>query len=86
MKWLQVFPCGSGGVLFTPWLYGERTPVENYTVRGGFHNLSLKTKRENLVRSVMEGVAFNSKWLLKYVEKFVKRPFPHINIIGGGQV
>lgn len=77
-------PSGSDGVLFTPWLYGERTPVENHTVRGGFHNLSLKTKRENLVRSVMEGVAFNSKWLLQYVEKFVKRPFPHINIIGGG--
>ncbi len=77
-------PSGSEGLIFTPWLYGERTPVENHTVRGGFHNLSLKTRRENLVRSVMEGVAFNSRWLLKYVEKFVKKPFPHINIIGGG--
>ena len=29
-------PKGSEGLIFTPWLYGERTPVENHTVRGGF--------------------------------------------------
>ena len=34
-------PPGSHGVIFTPWLYGERTPVEDRFVRGGFHNLSL---------------------------------------------
>ncbi len=32
---------GSGRVLFTPWLNGERSPVDDHTLRGGFHNLSL---------------------------------------------
>jgi xylulokinase len=37
-----------------------------------------------MVRAVFEGVAYNSKWLLGYVEKFVKRPLPEIRVIGGG--
>ena len=47
-------PAGSGRVIFAPWLYGERTPIENSTVRGGFFNVSLDTKREHLVRAMME--------------------------------
>ena len=35
---------GSGGVLFTPWLAGERSPVDDRNARGGFHNLSLGTE------------------------------------------
>jgi xylulokinase len=37
-----------------------------------------------MIRAVYEGVAFNSRWLLKYVEKFIGRRFEKINIIGGG--
>jgi xylulokinase len=58
---------GSGGVIFTPWLYGERTPVEDRFVRGGFHNMSLSCCRDDLVRAVFEGVAFNSRWLLRFI-------------------
>jgi xylulokinase len=77
-------PPGSGGALFTPWLYGERTPVEDHTVRGGFHNVSLHTTRAHLVRAVLEGVALNSRWLLKYVEAFAGRRMDALNMIGGG--
>ena len=81
---------GAGGVLFTPWLNGERTPVDDHTIRGGWHNVSLGTARADLVRAVYEGVAFNSRWLLEVVEKFVKRhgsprsEFDGLNFIGGG--
>jgi xylulokinase len=75
---------GSDRVIFTPWLYGERTPIEDSTVRGGFFNVSLKTRREHLVRAVMEGVAYNSRWLLEGVEGFAKRRFDGLNMIGGG--
>jgi xylulokinase len=75
---------GSDRLIFLPWLYGERTPVEDHTVRGGFYNQSLQTKREHLFRAVLEGVAYNSRWLLAAVEKFIKRPFETINMIGGG--
>lgn len=77
-------PPGSNGILFTPWLYGERTPVEDHTLRGGFHNVSLATRREDFVRAVFEGVAFNTRWLFELVEKFIKRKMDPVNIIGGG--
>ena len=34
-------PAGAGGLLFTPWLNGERTPVDDHRLRGGWHNISL---------------------------------------------
>lgn len=75
---------GSGGLIFTPWLYGERTPIEDHTVRGGFHNLSLATSRAQIVRAVMEGVAYNTRWLRDAVRQFIKRPLGTITITGGG--
>lgn len=75
---------GSGGVIFTPWLNGERSPVDDHTLRAGWHNLSLGTTRADLVRSVYEGVAFNNRWLLLYVEKFIGRQLEHVRLVGGG--
>jgi xylulokinase len=80
----QTSPPGSGGLIFTPWLNGERTPVDDSLVRGGFFNQSLQTSRADVIRAVLEGVAFNSRWLLTYVERFVKRRFGAIRMIGGG--
>jgi len=77
-------PAGSGNLIFTPWLYGERTPVEDHHVRGGLYNLSLQTTREHLIRAVFEGVAYNSRWLLGCVEKFIGHPFEAVNMVGGG--
>ena len=77
-------PPGSGRVIFTPWLNGERTPVDDHLVRGGFHNLSLDTTRAQLVRAVLEGVALNARWMLDGVERFVRRPLPELRFIGGG--
>ena len=75
---------GSGRVIFLPWLYGERAPVDDHSVRGGFYNQSLETTREHMVRAVFEGVAFNSRWLLKYVEQFNGQRAEAINMVGGG--
>lgn len=81
---VEEVPPGSGRVLFTPWLNGERSPVDDHTVRGGFANLSLSTTRAQLVRAVYEGVAFNSRWLLDAVEKFLGRRIDSMAFIGGG--
>ena len=77
-------PAGSGDVVFTPWLAGERSPVDDRKARGGFHNLSLATTRAHLVRAVLEGVAYNSRWLHEAVERFVRRRLDPVRVIGGG--
>ncbi len=75
---------GSGGVLFCPWLNGERTPVDDHLVRGGWLNLSLDTTQAQLVRSVLEGVALNTRWMQQPVERFCGRRLDPIAFIGGG--
>lgn len=77
-------PAGSGGLIFTPWLYGERCPVADETLRAGFHNMSLRTGRAELIRSIYEGVGFNTKWVLKYLERFIGARCDPIRFIGGG--
>jgi xylulokinase len=51
-------PAGADGLLFAPYLQGERTPHADPDVRGGFTGLSLRHGRGHLVRAVLEGVAF----------------------------
>ncbi|WP_241759483.1 xylulokinase [Pyxidicoccus parkwayensis] len=77
-------PAGSDRLIFMPWLNGERSPVDDKALRGGFFNQSLKTTRAHMVRAVMEGVAYNSRWLFTYVEQFVGRRLDSLRIIGGG--
>lgn len=75
---------GSDKLIFTPWLNGERTPVDSTTLRGGLYNLSKTTTLDHIVRAFLEGVAYNTRWSLTYVEKFVKRRLSPLNIVGGG--
>ncbi len=75
---------GSEGVIFTPWLAGERSPVEDKLLRAAFLNLSLRTERATLVRAVLEGVAYNARWLFERYEKFLGRRVGSVRIIGGG--
>jgi xylulokinase len=79
----ETVPAGSHKLLFTPWLNGERTPVDDGTLRGGFHNISTATNLDHMIRAVMEGVAYNTRWSLRYVERFVRRRLSPIRIIGG---
>jgi len=95
---VEKVPAGSHNVIFTPWLFGERAPVANHSIRGGLYNISLDMTREHMIRAVFEGVGYNLRWLLCYVEKFVEKwvkkekpeqiqgnkIMPELNIIGGG--
>jgi xylulokinase len=77
-------PAGSNGIMYTPWIWGERAPVEDRTLRAGLYNLSLNNTREDIIRAFLEGIAFNTRWLLSPVEKFLARKVNSINIVGGG--
>lgn len=77
-------PAGSHKLIFTPWLNGERTPVDDESLRGGLHNISKTTNMDHIIRAVMEGVACNTRWSLSYVERFVGRKMNSFRLIGGG--
>lgn len=57
-------PAGAEGLLFLPFLSGERSPFWNDDLRGAFYGLTLAHHRPHLFRAVMEGVAFSLRYLL----------------------
>jgi xylulokinase len=77
-------PPGSNGVVYAPWIHGERAPVDDSALRAGLFNLSLQHTRADVVRAVFEGVALNTRWLLRPVHKFLGRPVESIALVGGG--
>jgi xylulokinase len=77
-------PAGSNKLIVTPWLNGERTPVDDTTARAGIYNVSKTTTQDDIVRAIFEGVAYNTRWSFQYVERFVGRRLDPLNIIGGG--
>jgi len=76
-------PPGAGNVLFTPWLHGNRAPKEDPYARGMFFNLGLQTGKRQLVRSVIEGIAFHKRWLLEAMELKIPKQ-ERVRFVGGG--
>ncbi|MDD7385151.1 MAG: FGGY-family carbohydrate kinase [Actinomycetaceae bacterium] len=62
---------GAGGVIFAPWLTGNRHPFRDANARGMFFNVSMDTGLNELVRSVIEGVSYHFRWLLDAQDKKV---------------
>lgn len=82
LKASRVSP-GSDGLIFLPYLLGERSPLWNPEARGCFIGLSMIHGKSHMIRAVMEGVAYNMKWIHDaFLEQGVA-PGP-IRMIGGG--
>ncbi len=79
----DTIPAGSGGVIFTPWLHGNRCPFEDPNSRGMFFNISLETGKTELIRAVAEGVCFHLRWFIETQEKKVTTS-RCIRFVGGG--
>lgn len=80
---IKTVPAGSNGVIFTPWLHGNRCPFEDPNSRGMFFNISLDTGKTELIRSVLEGVAYHMRWLLETQDKKISTSNP-VRFVGGG--
>ena len=76
-------PAGSGGVIFTPWLHGNRCPFEDPNAAGMFFNLKIGTGERQMIRAVLEGICFHLRWMLECQEKKV-RTSRVIRFVGGG--
>ncbi len=66
--WAEAAEPGSGGLTFLPYLQGERTPWWDPRARGVFCGLTLTSGREQMCRSVFEGVAFAWKQIIGLLE------------------
>jgi len=77
-------PVGARGLLYLPWLFGERSPVDDPSLRAGLLNMSLEHSREDIIRAFLEGVALNTRWMVAPVAHFIGKPLEQITIVGGG--
>jgi xylulokinase len=73
------------GLLFAPWLSGERVPVFDDRLRGAFVGLGLHHGRAHLLRAVMEGVACQIRWAREYAEAY-GQAVDEIRAVGGGAI
>ena len=74
---------GSEGLVFLPYLMGERTPLWDSKARGVFFGLTMKHSKAHMVRAIMEGVSFSIKDCMKVVEELGVK-FDSVNVMGGG--
>jgi len=76
-------PAGSDGLIYTPYLMGERTPHLDPHARGTFFGLTFAHRRAHLVRAVMEGVAFSMRDCIDLVDELGGRA-GEVCVAGGG--
>ena len=74
---------GSNGLLFLPYLAGERAPFWNPNMRGSFIGLTLNHKKEHMIRAVLEGVMFNLYSVLIALIEVMDTPVSSIKATGG---
>lgn len=73
---------GSDGLLFVPYINGERAPVWNQKAKGNFYGLSITHRRPQLVRAVLEGIVFNLYQIGQSLEEIAGKP-TSISVNGG---
>jgi xylulokinase len=76
-------PPGARGLLYTPWMFGERSPVDNSSLRAGLLNMSLHHSRADVVRAILEGVALNTRWMVGPFNHFLGKRLDQVTIVGG---
>jgi gluconokinase len=73
---------GSDGLLFHPYMTGERAPLWDANARGSFFGLSIHHQKQHMIRSVLEGIVFNLYTVLLAVEELTGEPL-RIQASGG---
>jgi len=79
---IEQSPAGARGLIFLPYLLGERSPRWNPDAKGAFLGMTLEHKRADVLRSVLEGVTMNLSIILDIFRN--QLPIEEIVVIGGG--
>jgi xylulokinase len=84
IKEAETVPAGSEGLLFLPYLSGERTPHPDPLARGAFIGLTLRHKRGHMTRAVLEGVAYGLKDSFTLIRDTGQGEVTQVRVSGGG--
>ena len=76
-------PAGAGGVVFLPYLAGERSPVYDPAAKGVFFGLTRETGLAAMARAVLEGIAFGHRQILRMADVRLGRPIDRVIAAGG---
>jgi xylulokinase len=76
-------PVGANGLIYLPYLMGERSPRWNPRARGAFIGLTIRHTRRDMVRAVLEGITFNLRVILDCFRKQGAQ-IDAMRVIGGG--
>jgi xylulokinase len=76
-------PPGAAGLVFLPYLNGERAPIWDAAARGVFFGLSSRHRHGHFARAVLEGVAFSLRQVLEAVEAATGATIDHVHASGG---
>jgi gluconokinase len=74
MNLAQSVPAGAGGLIFHPYLAGERAPIWDGNASGSFVGLTLRHTKAHLIRAVLEGIAFNLNLVLQALQECIGKP------------
>lgn len=74
---------GAKGVIFTPWLHGNRCPFEDPDASGIFFNIKIETGKTEMIRAVLEGICYHLRWMLECQDKKITTSNT-IKFVGGG--
>jgi xylulokinase len=77
-------PAGADGLIFLPYLTGERTPHPDPYARGAFVGLTIRHNMAHCTRSVLEGVAFGLKDIFELVKSSGLTKIDQVRVSGGG--
>lgn len=74
---------GCGGLIFTPWLHGNRCPFEDANSAGMYFNIKLETGKSQMIRAVIEGICYHLRWMIECQELKINTS-KAIRFVGGG--
>lgn len=83
-RWAEASAPGAGGVVFLPYLQGERTPCWDPRARGQFFGLGLTSGRAEACRAVFEGIACAWRQIVGLLETECGLRAPEVMVVGGG--
>lgn len=81
---IDKIPAGSDGLLFAPYIVGERTPYADSKVRGSFTRIDTTHTRAHFARAVLEGITFSLRDSMELMSELTAKKFDKILSVGGG--